>query len=200
MGDRILAIWQGAGYYHFTSCNSDNGNPNYTANVNYPEDIEGFWTYVYYSHSKVAKRSVGFIQFGATATPQRIQHDVSHPAPNYFKFILAGNQFSYPSFNGIFKTVVYKIGPGAFIDNVDQFNAFFATQGVPTTNWDKVITVSQVTDAINVPVPEEVYTPIGGGDLTYPDEYSVSGWFKTGSSLADWSHLFRLTLNNKADN
>jgi len=71
MGDRVLAIWQGAGYYHFTSCNSDNGNPNYTANINYPDDIEGLWTYVYYSHNRVAKRSVGFIKYG-NADPQRI--------------------------------------------------------------------------------------------------------------------------------
>jgi hypothetical protein len=89
-GDRLLAIWQGQGYYHFTTCNSDNGNPNYTANINYPDDIEGLWTYVYYSHGKAAKRSVGLIKYGAKGQPQRIQHDVQHPAILYLKFILAG--------------------------------------------------------------------------------------------------------------
>ena len=28
MGDRTLAIWQGAGFYHFTTCNVGNGNVN----------------------------------------------------------------------------------------------------------------------------------------------------------------------------
>ena len=28
MNDRILAIWQGDGYYHFTTCNIDTGNVN----------------------------------------------------------------------------------------------------------------------------------------------------------------------------
>jgi hypothetical protein len=88
-GDRLLAVWQGQGYYHFTTCNSDNGNPNYTANIGYPDDIEGVWSYLYYSHGKAAKRSVGFIKYG-DAAPQRIQHDVQHPALQYLKFVLAG--------------------------------------------------------------------------------------------------------------
>ena len=28
MGDRVLAIWQGAGYYHFTTNNAATGNVN----------------------------------------------------------------------------------------------------------------------------------------------------------------------------
>jgi hypothetical protein len=51
-GDRVLAMWQGAGYYHFTTCNTANNNPNQILNVDYPADIEGLWTYVYYSHGK----------------------------------------------------------------------------------------------------------------------------------------------------
>jgi len=71
-------MWQGQGFYHFTTCNSVDGNPNYTQNVNYPEDIEGLWTYVFYSHNRNLKRSVGFIKFG-DATPTRVQFDVTHP-------------------------------------------------------------------------------------------------------------------------
>jgi len=63
----MLANWQGAGFYHFTTCNAADGNPNYTQNVNYPDDIEGVWTFLYYSHSKVYKRSVGFIKFADAA-------------------------------------------------------------------------------------------------------------------------------------
>lgn len=53
-----------------------------------------------------------------------MQHDVQHPVITYFKFILAGQQFGYPGFNGQFAAVNVKAGPGAFIDNLEQFNAF----------------------------------------------------------------------------
>jgi len=118
-GDRLLAMWQGNGYYHYTTCNSDNNQPNYNVNINYPDDIEGLWTYVYYSHGKAAKRSVGFIKYGNEGTPQRIQHDVSHPVITYLQFILAGKNAQYPGFNGVFYKVVYKVAPGAFIDTLD---------------------------------------------------------------------------------
>ena len=36
MGDRLLAIWQGDGYYHFTTCDQPKGNPNLNKNINYP--------------------------------------------------------------------------------------------------------------------------------------------------------------------
>jgi hypothetical protein len=29
------------------------GNPNFYKNINYPEDIEGIWSYIYYSFGKV---------------------------------------------------------------------------------------------------------------------------------------------------
>ena len=64
MGDRALAIWQGQGFYHFTTCNSVDGNVNYIKNNNYPEDIEGVWTYVYYSYSDDKNKAVGFIKYG----------------------------------------------------------------------------------------------------------------------------------------
>jgi len=63
MGDRMLAIWQGQGYYHYTTCNQDGNQANVVQNINY-DDIEGVWTYVYYSYSIELKRAVGFIQYG----------------------------------------------------------------------------------------------------------------------------------------
>ena len=39
MNDRRLAIWQGAGYYNFTTSNSITGNVNYIINIHFPEDI-----------------------------------------------------------------------------------------------------------------------------------------------------------------
>jgi hypothetical protein len=33
-------------------------------NVDYPKDIEGLWTYIYYSYSAEANKAIGFIKFG----------------------------------------------------------------------------------------------------------------------------------------
>lgn len=48
----------------------------------------------------------------------------------------------------------------------------------------------------------ENYVAIGGDDYAFPDEYSVSGWWKWAGPLnpSDWPNVFRLTMNNKADN
>ena len=68
-GDRILAVYQGVNVYALSTTNTGNGN--LQSNVNAPGDVEGLWTYLYYSHSKTLKRSVGFIKFGE-ATPLRV--------------------------------------------------------------------------------------------------------------------------------
>jgi len=72
-----------------------------TRNVNYLDDIEGLWTYVYHSYSAVPKRHVGFIQYGNTADPTRSTNDVTHPDISYLKFLLAGKG-DYQGFNGLF--------------------------------------------------------------------------------------------------
>lgn len=64
MGDRLLAIWLGKGYYHFTTCDEAKKEPNAVQNVNYPADIDGLWTFVYYSYSAKEKKAIGFIKFG----------------------------------------------------------------------------------------------------------------------------------------
>jgi hypothetical protein len=202
-GDRLLAIWQGQGYYHFTTLNAVDRNPNYTKNIDYPADIEGVWTYVYYSYSKPGSKAVGIIQYGQSE-PQRIQHDVTHPSVSYLNFILAGKQFSYPGLNGQFTKVNYRLGNGAFIDSVEQFKPYLVNQGThPGINWDKIVTLNQVTETIESAVGKgsEEYKLVGGGEAAFPPEYSISGWFKwQGIYTADWHLVYRFTINNKPDN
>ena len=52
-------------------------------------DIEGVWTYIYYSYSVPLKRAVGFVKY-ATDEPKRIQFDVTHPVTNFLRFVLGG--------------------------------------------------------------------------------------------------------------
>jgi hypothetical protein len=48
---------------------------------------------------------------------------------------------------------------------------------------------------------DENYKVIGGGDDSFPDEYSVSGWFKwVGDYKGAWHLVFRFTTNDKPDN
>lgn len=124
MGDRLLAIWQGQGYYHFTTCNAINGNVNVINNINFPADIEGLWTFVYYSYSEEKSRAVAHIKYGNENT-QSVRIDVDHPDTKFVRFILGGNdEGRYPGFNGIFTSVTFGATKGVFIDTTEQVNAY----------------------------------------------------------------------------
>ena len=73
MGDRLLAIWQALGNYYFSTLHDGTGANDYdrAKEVTHPTDIEGLWTFIYFSHGKSAQRSVGFTKFGLTANPSR---------------------------------------------------------------------------------------------------------------------------------
>jgi len=104
--------------------------------VNYA-DIEGVWTYIYYSHSVPIKRVVGFVKYGAEGQPQRIQMDVSHPVAQQLTFVLGGTNLNrYPGFNGQFSGVVYSTKDGAFVDNLEQLNAKIP-KPEPSSIWDR---------------------------------------------------------------
>jgi hypothetical protein len=49
MGDRTLAVWIGAGFYHFTTYNTIGGRTTLSENMDYANRLEGVWTYFYYS-------------------------------------------------------------------------------------------------------------------------------------------------------
>lgn len=74
MGDRLLAVWQGSDKYLFTSSDEPSNNGNVFSSVNFV-DIEGVWTYVYFSYSSDEKKAVGFVKY-ADAQPLMITLDV----------------------------------------------------------------------------------------------------------------------------
>jgi len=79
-----------------------NGNVNVIQNIDYPADIEGVWTYIYYSYSDDKSRALGFIKYG-NADFKSIRHDVTHPNTKFVRFVLGGNdEGRYPGFNGVF--------------------------------------------------------------------------------------------------
>lgn len=122
MGDRILALWQGSSYYHFTTCDKQKGFSNVIKNVNF-DDIEGVWTYVYYSYSMKQQRAVGFIKYTNEEKVRRIQFDVEHPYTQQLKFVLGGRDLNkYPAFNGVFAQIIYSVENGAFISDLNELN------------------------------------------------------------------------------
>jgi len=69
-------------------------------NINYPADIEGLWTYFYYSYSVAEKKAVAFVKYG-DGEPLSAEHSVTHNPTKYLRFLLGGkDQNRYPGFNG----------------------------------------------------------------------------------------------------
>lgn len=65
-------------------------NPNQIENINFPADIEGLWTYVYYSYSSDENKAVAHIKYGN----QEIQTKTlptTHQMTKLLRFILGGN-------------------------------------------------------------------------------------------------------------
>jgi len=73
----------------------------------------------------------------------------------------------------------------------------------PTSIWSRVATLEQIKDPKPYKEDEEkeVYNAIGGGDNSFPHEYSVSGWFRwSPHDVVPWRLVFRFTINEKAIN
>jgi len=120
MGDRLLAIWLGKGYYHYTTCDSSKNQPNVVQNINYPADIDGVWTYIYYSYSVEQKKAVGFIKFGEDDV-KKIVHTVTNPLTKFLKFTIGGSDSGrYPGFNGLINQIYFSAKVGVFIDSEEE--------------------------------------------------------------------------------
>ena len=73
---------------------------NQIINNNYPTDIEGLWTFLYYSYSFDDGEAIGLIKYG-NKDIETITHKTVHARTKYVRFILGGNDNDrYPGFNG----------------------------------------------------------------------------------------------------
>ena len=98
-GDRLLNVYQGDSTYLFATQSNEPTQFNKGTNVNSIADIEGVWTYVYFSYSKDLNRAVGLFR-QQTQTIQRTQFDLTHPEATALKFVVAGAQLGFPGFHG----------------------------------------------------------------------------------------------------
>jgi hypothetical protein len=56
-GDRLLAVFIGKGYYHFSTYEK-------FVDINYHNSLEGIWNFLYYSYR--GSEAIAFIKFGDT--------------------------------------------------------------------------------------------------------------------------------------
>ena len=89
LGDRVLALWLGQEGYTFITMDDKTKNPNIFKPIPY-EDIEGVWTYVYFSYSGKLNQAVGFIKYG-DGEVKKVDFQVTIAQPTFLRFILGGN-------------------------------------------------------------------------------------------------------------
>ena len=81
------------------------------------DDLEGSWTYIYFSHNRATKECKSYLQYQNSA-PQMLEMASNVPEFEGFRWKVAGKSF-YTSINAIFFRLYFKGGPGGHIDNID---------------------------------------------------------------------------------
>lgn len=117
LGDRLMALWQGQGFYHFATLDKPSGNPNVVANTPYG-DIEGVWTFVYMSYSLPKTTAVNIIRYDGVNQVEHRELRVNHGLVEYLKVVIGKDPW-HPAFNGQIANIAIKFGPGAFVDKFD---------------------------------------------------------------------------------
>lgn len=68
MGNRALATFVGKGYYHYATYDTVRELTNVYANIDYNNELEGYWNFVYFGYKRFAEspRAVGYTFFSRT--------------------------------------------------------------------------------------------------------------------------------------
>ena len=85
-GDRALSIFMSEEKFYFGTYNSESNNVYKSIDH---EDIEGVWSFVYYSYSTQYKKAVGYIKIGGLAM-KHVTIETIHKKSNYLLFTFAG--------------------------------------------------------------------------------------------------------------
>ncbi|CAD8193826.1 unnamed protein product [Paramecium pentaurelia] len=201
-GDRLLGIWQGQGFYTFFTNDYKTNNWNLNQQIEY-YDIEGVWTFFYFSYSNTFNKAVGFIKY-SDQDSQSITINAYHETIIYLKLIIGGSDLSiYPAINGQFTKATFKIGSTAFIDTIDKLNKY-ALECNPQPNefcdqYDQQIVIENIQ---KFQEQQNFLSEIQSNSQTqFPNEYSVFGWFKWEPTKMELWHLaFRLHINKEETN
>jgi hypothetical protein len=132
-GNRCLGNWIGKGFYHFTTYDVTSSKNNVIQNIEYGDNLEGNWNYIYFSYQALkTKKAVGFVVFGEFAENniKRVEFvDISHLPMLYARIKVASKEFSYEPFNGMIKDLQINYGQG-FVNDIQEFKDRILGQGV----------------------------------------------------------------------
>ena len=104
-GDRVLAVWLGLGYYHFTTYTKHNNN--LYANINYGSHLEGVWNFIYFAYKSGSAKAYVWL---ASQEFQEITIQSSHlPLNDYLHFVIQ-KEFDCPLFNGYYAMIQLRLG------------------------------------------------------------------------------------------
>ena len=133
-GDRTLAIWVGAGYYHFTTYGLAPDNVNFYNNVNYDTALDGQWNYIYFGYKRFGwdkGRALGFVVLNGETVRTTSYGELNllhYPVQNYLYFAVGSSGAklikNYPRFNGEISNVILNFGDGGFIPNEETLRKF----------------------------------------------------------------------------
>lgn len=101
----------------------ESGNGNVQDKVDFG-DVEGVWTYVYFSYSSTEQQAVSWVKYQREEAVS-LSFKVKHEVPSYLRFILGGQEGDqYPGFNGQFSQPVLRLGAGSFLKTQEEFKFF----------------------------------------------------------------------------
>jgi hypothetical protein len=197
LGDRTLGIWQGQGYYHFTTFHVS-GQPNIIQNVDYG-DIEGVWTFIYFSYSAKTKRVVGLIRFDGDADTKRFEIETDHGKVEYLHWKVGGKQAPYPGFNGQIANAALKVGPGGFIEDYARWSLHLQNR-IPHPPPDALkftqVEIVGADEVTSVPKEGDADPHTVETESKFATEYSVSAWARWEPTKATpWFIVWRHTIN-----
>jgi protein transport protein SEC24 len=102
LGDRTLAAWVGTQIYHFCTYDVPSNNVNVCNNINYGNELDGVWEFLYFSYKKTSATGnvVGFIKMSDTV--QTISGAVTHTLLQNYLYFSVGKDNYYPGYNGYY--------------------------------------------------------------------------------------------------
>lgn len=190
LGDRTLAIWVGAGFYHFTTYGTAPESVNFWNNVNYDVQLDGQWNYIYFSYKRFAwdkGRAIGFVAFDGSTIRSTTYGELNilhYPIQDYLYFAVgsSGTKLlkNYNRFNGEVSNVVLRFGEGAYLATADAVKQYFLTDA-PKPEVPKFEKVEKIVvdDIVDVKRAEGEVKPIEFPDeFAGQTEYAVSLWYR----------------------
>ncbi|EGR31398.1 hypothetical protein IMG5_110780, partial [Ichthyophthirius multifiliis] len=190
-GDRTLCMFVLQNTYHFPTYDLKTQNKNLYKNVEFQQQDEGVWAFIYHGYSPLLKKAYVFVQFQNKKYQVLELLNVLHE-DSYFYNLFVGKSFNYRNYPGRISQLKLAGGDGAYKE-------------IKTTNWDnmpKVIVyqLTQVTIIIDQDFEDEnqnQVVQIFKHKFNGIQEFGIEGWFKLkpGVKRDSWATAYHFNSN-----